>query len=60
MQAAITTTTLRNAEEASAKIKDLNRSSAIIGGGSQWKMVVYIIVWLCCFGAVVWLYFWHD
>lgn len=58
MQATVMTSMLRNAEQSSAKM--LNKSHAIIGGGKPWVLVVQVIVWLACFGSVVWLFFWHD
>ena len=59
-QAGLTTTMLRNAEEASANMKHVGKSHSIIGGGSKWKGIVQVVVWLACFGGVIWLYFWHD
>ena len=59
-QVGVITTMLTNAGAASANIAQKGRSSAIIGGGSNTKAALRVFVWLACFGAVVWLYFWHD
>jgi hypothetical protein len=58
MQAAVATTMLRNAEQASAKMH--GAAAKIVGGGGGWKGVAQIAVWLACFATVVWLFFWHD